>query len=68
MGIQFFANKSIAKQTDTQLGKSISSWKKNIEQHEAKINNPERYAENWGSLSELQRNGLIKNPPRWSFR
>ena len=59
--IQTFANKSIAKQTDSQLGKSIASWERNIELHEAKIQDPKRHAENWDSLSELQKEGLVKH-------
>lgn len=59
--IQFFANKSIAKQTDKQLGKSIASWKENVELHEAKIKNPENYVQDWNSLSDLQKNGLIRH-------
>lgn len=36
IGIQFFANKGIAKQTDRQLSKSISSWNSAIDLHRKK--------------------------------
>ena len=60
-GIQFFANKGIAKQSDKQLVKSISSWKANIAEHEDKIKNPEKYDKEWDSKTEAQRAGLIKH-------
>ncbi len=59
--IQLFANKSIQKQTDSQLGKSIASWKRNIEQHEAKIREPEKYAKDWDSLPDFRKDGLINH-------
>lgn len=61
IGIQFFANKSIQKQTSNQLVKSVSSWKKNVELHKDKIEHPERYDTGWESKTEKQKQGLIKH-------
>lgn len=61
VGIQFFANKGITKQSDRQLEKSISSWKSNIDQHLEKVKNPEIYDAGWSSKDERQRTGLINH-------
>nr|DAW67683.1 MAG TPA: minor capsid protein [Caudoviricetes sp.] len=61
IGIQFFANKGITKQSDRQLEKSISSWKANIDQHLEKVKNPEIYDAGWSSKDERQRTGLINH-------
>lgn len=61
IGIQFFANKSIAKQTDRQLKKSISSWESAIDIHSKKIANPAAYDSWWETKTDEQRNGLINH-------
>lgn len=59
--LQFFANRSIAKQSDRQILKSISSWKENISEHEDKIKNPAKYDRDWDSKTEVQKAGLIRH-------
>lgn len=61
IGIQFYANKGIAKQSDRQLEKSISSWKTNIDRHLEKIRSPEIYDAGWSSKDERQKTGLINH-------
>ena len=61
LGLQFFANKGIAKQKDKQLQKSISSWTENVEQHKDKIANPEKYYDNWDDMDERYKSGLIRH-------
>ena len=61
VGIQFFANKGITKQSDRQLEKSISSWKANIVRHLEKVKNPEIYDAGWSSKDERQKTGLINH-------
>jgi hypothetical protein len=61
IGIQFFANRSIAKQSDRQILKSISSWSANIAEHKDKINNPAKYDQDWDSKTEIQKAGLIRH-------
>lgn len=61
VGIQFFANKGITKQSDRQLEKSISSWKANIDLHLEKVKNPEIYDAGWSSKDERQKTGLINH-------
>lgn len=61
VGIQFFANKGITKQSDRQLEKSISSWKANIDRHLEKVKNPEIYDAGWSSKDERQKTGLINH-------
>jgi SPP1 gp7 family putative phage head morphogenesis protein len=59
--LQFFANRSIVKQSDRQIMKSISSWKANIAEHEDKIKNPAKYDRDWDSKTEVQKAGLIRH-------
>ena len=61
MNFQFFANKSIAKQSDKQLKKSIASWNANIEEHKDKVQNPEKYDRDWNSKTDEQKAGLVKH-------
>lgn len=59
IGLQFFANKGILKQSDKHLKKSIASWSANIDAHKEKIKNPEKYDLNWASKPDIQKAGLI---------
>lgn len=61
IGLQFFANRSIPKQKDGQLMKSIKSWQANIEQHNDKLANPAKFDANWDSKTDVQKAGLIKH-------
>lgn len=61
VGLQFFANRSIPKQKDGQLMKSIKSWQANIEQHNDKLANPAKFDANWDSKTDAQKAGLIKH-------
>ena len=61
IGLQFFANRSIPKQKDGQLMKSIKSWQANIEQHKKKLANPAEFDVDWDSKSAEQKAGLIKH-------
>lgn len=61
MNLQLFANRSIPKQTDTGLKKSISSWKRNIEAHAEKLKNPAKFDADWDSKTDLQKAGLIRH-------
>ena len=61
IGLQFFANKGIQKQTDAHLQKSIKSWQSVVDTHKDKISNPAKYDENWNNKSEQHRAGLIKH-------
>jgi uncharacterized protein with gpF-like domain len=61
IGIQFFANKGIAKQNSRQLQKSIDSWSALVEEHKIRIQNPEKYDAEWNSKTDIQKAGLIKH-------
>lgn len=61
IGLQFFANKSIAKQSERQLEKSIASWKANVDKHMDKVKHPEIYDIGWNSKDERQKSGLINH-------
>ena len=61
IGIQYFANKGILKQSDAHLKKSIASWSENIAEHQAKIADPRKYDSEWDSKSEAHKAGLIKH-------
>lgn len=59
--IQFFANRSIAKRTDKQLHKSINSWKKNITEHQEKLQAPGKYDKEWNEKNSSAKAGLLKH-------
>ena len=61
IGIQYFANKGILKQSDAHLKKSIVSWTANIAEHQAKIADPGKYDAEWESKSAAHKAGLIKH-------
>lgn len=61
LGIQFFANKGIAKQNSKQLQKSIASWQKKLDIHKDKVEHPERYDADWDSKSDTLKDGLLKH-------
>lgn len=59
IGLQFFANKGIQKQSDKHLKKSISSWTANVDTHKDKIAHPEKYDPEWNSKPDAQKAGLL---------
>jgi len=61
IGLQFFANKGILKQSDAHLKKSIASWTAKIALHQAKIADPGKYDPEWDSKSAAHKAGLIKH-------
>lgn len=61
IGIQFFANKGILKQSDTHLKKSIVSWTENIAEHQAKIADPGKFDSEWDAKSDAHKAGLIRH-------
>lgn len=61
IGLQFFANKGILKQSDTHLQKSIASWADNIAEHQAKLADPRKYDSDWDNKSAAHQAGLIKH-------
>lgn len=61
IGIQFFANKGITKQSSKELNKSIASWQKQIQEHNKKLESPQKYDESWGTKTAAQREGLLKH-------
>ncbi|MEG0292377.1 MAG: hypothetical protein RR495_06550 [Anaerovoracaceae bacterium] len=48
------------KKTDNQLEKSIKSHIKQVEFHQKKINNPDKYVEGWDTLTHKEKAGNIK--------
>lgn len=61
MNLQLFAEQDLKKQTTKSLKRGIDSLTKNIEEHKAKIKNPEKYVDGWESYSEKRKAGLIKH-------
>lgn len=59
--IQFFANKGITKQSSKELNKSIASWQKQIQEHNKKLESPQKYDESWDAKTAAQREGLLKH-------
>lgn len=61
VGLQFFANKSIKKQKDKQLRKSIASWETNIAEHKEKIANPKKFYSDWDEMDTRYKEGLKRH-------
>ena len=61
INLQLFANKDLPKQTIKQMEKGIKSYRKQIDIHNDKINNPQKYVENWDKLDKLNQDGLIRH-------
>ncbi len=59
INLQFFGNRTIENQTETQLRKDINSYKKLIRQHEDKIKNPSEYVKKWDNLRKEHQSNLI---------
>lgn len=61
INIQFFAEKDLANQSAASLQKGIRNLEKQIELHEDKIASPEKYVNNWSSLDQRYRDGVIRH-------
>ena len=61
IGIQFFANKSIQKQSDRELRKSMSSWKSRLAEHTAWLSNPKLHDQYWDEKTPRHKAGLLKH-------
>ena len=61
IGIQFFANRGISKQSDSELRKSIASWNAQIQKHQDKLASPDKYDEGWSEKTDVQRVGLLRH-------
>lgn len=56
--LQWFTEKDLEKQTPNQLRKGIRSFQKRIEEHLAKIENPEKHYRDWQDEPEMQEGRL----------
>ncbi|EHL11092.1 hypothetical protein HMPREF9629_00629 [Peptoanaerobacter stomatis] len=61
INLQLFSNKDLQKQTTKQIEKGIKSYRKQIHIHNDKINNPQKYVEDWDKMNKLNRDGLIRH-------
>ena len=61
IGIQFFANKSIQKQSDRELRKSMSSWKSRLAEHTDWLSNPKLHDQYWDEKTPRHKAGLLKH-------
>jgi hypothetical protein len=59
--IQFFANKSIQKQSSRTLKKSISSWQDRMEEHTLWLSNPQLHDAHWEEKTSQHQAGLLKH-------
>lgn len=59
--MQFFSEKDIEKQESSSLKRAMRKYKKRIEEHEDKINNPKKYIPDWESYDERKKQGLKKH-------
>ena len=59
--LQFFSEKDISNQNSKQLRKGVKSFKKRIEEHQNKLENPAKYDVGWEMKSETEKEGLLKH-------
>lgn len=59
--LQYFAEKDIKNQESNSLKRAIKKYQKRIDEHNEKIKNPEKYIEDWKSLSSIKQEGLKKH-------
>lgn len=57
--LQCFTEQNLKNQTPNQLRKGIRTFKKRIDEHFAKIDNPEKFCKEWNSYDNEHREGLI---------
>lgn len=59
--LQYFAEKDIKNQESSSLKRAIKKYQKRIDEHNEKIKNPEKYIEDWQSLSSMKQEGLKRH-------
>lgn len=59
--LQYFAEKDIKNQESSSLKRAIKKYQKRIDEHNEKIKNPEKYIEDWESLSSMKQEGLKRH-------
>ena len=59
--IQFFANKSIQKQSGRALKKSMKSWESRMEEHIMWLSNPKLHDRHWDEKTPQHQVGLLKH-------
>ena len=59
--IQFFANKSIQKQSSRALKKSMKSWESRMEEHIMWLSNPKLHDRHWDEKTPQHQVGLLKH-------
>lgn len=61
ISMQFFSEKDIEKQESASLKRAMRKYQKRIEEHEEKINNPEKYVPGWKDYPEYRKQGMKKH-------
>ena len=59
--LQYFAEKDIKNQESSSLKRAIKKYQKRIDEHNEKIKKPEKYIEDWQSLSSMKQEGLKRH-------
>jgi hypothetical protein len=54
------AHTKLSSQSDSQLSRSINSFRRRIDEHNNKISNPSKHADGWFCLNEFQKKGLLR--------
>lgn len=57
--LQWFAEKNLQNQTPNQLRKGIRAFQKRIEEHLAKIENPEKHYSDWNAEPDKQAGRIV---------
>lgn len=61
ISMQFFSESDIYRQESVSLKRAIRKYKKNIQEHTDKINNPSKYVDGWKLKTDAQKQGLIRH-------
>lgn len=61
LNLRLFAERDLAKQKSSSIKKAIASYNLRIAEHQQKIQNPEKYVDDWHTYSKMHQDGLKRH-------
>lgn len=61
LNLMLFAERDLAKQKSSSIKKAIASYNLRIAEHQRKIQNPEKYDDDWHTYSKMHQDGLKRH-------
>lgn len=61
LNLRLFAERDLAKQKSSSIKKAIASYNLRIAEHQQKIQNPEKYVDDWHTYSRMHQDGLKRH-------